>query len=125
MINDFSILGKTVRLPTKHLEIFPAPGEVEEVTLTSDEMTSLCPVTGQPDFDTVTIKYKPQASCIESKSLKLYLWSYREEGVFCEALSQQIADDIFEACKPVWVQVEVLQKSRGGITIRSIARRQQ
>src|SRR5208337_3778916 len=91
------------------------------VTMESDEVTSLCPVTGQPDWGTVIIEYAPRGLCIESKSLKLYLWSFREEGIFCEALADRIADDVFAACQPGWCLVTVVQKPRGGIKITSVA----
>lgn len=119
---EFKALGKTVRTPSKNLDVFPKPDGVETVVMESDEVTSLCPVTGQPDWETVTIEYAPDQFCIESKSLKLYLWSFREEGVFCEALAAQIARDISEACHPFWVEVTVTQKPRGGIKIVAKAR---
>jgi 7-cyano-7-deazaguanine reductase len=119
---EFDALGKNVRQPGRHLEIFPKPDHVERVTLESDEVTSLCPVTGQPDWETVTIEYAPDRSCIESKSLKLYLWSFREEGAFCEALAALIAKDIAKAADPHWVEVVVAQKSRGGVKIAAKAR---
>ncbi|MCL6611191.1 MAG: preQ(1) synthase [Peptococcaceae bacterium] len=87
----------------------------------SDEVTSLCPVTGQPDWETVTIEYEPDKHCIESKSLKLYLWSFREEGHFCEALDSRIAQDVQEACRPKWCRVTVRQKPRGGVKIEATA----
>jgi 7-cyano-7-deazaguanine reductase len=101
--------------------VFPKPEGVERVVLESDEVTSLCPVTGQPDWETVTIEYAPDKSCIESKSLKLYLWSFRQEGVFCEALAARIAGDIASAYAPFWVEVVVTQKPRGGIRISAKA----
>jgi 7-cyano-7-deazaguanine reductase len=119
---EFSALGKTTRNPRRELEIFPKPDGVNKVLLESDEVTSRCPVTGQPDWETVTIEYAPNRSCIESKSLKLYLWSFREEGVFCEALAAQIAKDVASACEPHWVEVIVTQKPRGGIKIAAKAR---
>ncbi len=119
---EFNALGKTVRNPGRTLEVFPKPEGVETVVMESDEVTSLCPVTGQPDWETVTIEYAPDRSCIESKSLKLYLWSFREEGVFCEALAARIAQDIFAVCKPVWVEVIVTQKPRGGVKLVAKAR---
>lgn len=118
---EFEVLGKTVRHPVKKLDVFPAPPNMVEVTLTSDEVTSLCPVTGQPDWETVTIKYIPDKLCIESKSLKLYLWSFREEGVFCESLASRIYTDVVNACKPRWCQVTVRQKPRGGVAIEAVA----
>jgi len=114
---NFEILGKKVSTPMRKLEVFPTPEHVKRVVLDSDEVTSLCPVTGQPDWERVCIEFEPDKFCIESKSLKLYLWSFREEGAFCESLSSKIAQDIFDACKPYWVKVTIYQKSRGGITI--------
>jgi 7-cyano-7-deazaguanine reductase len=81
------------------------------------EFTSLCPRTGQPDYGSVSIEYVPDGLCIESKSLKYYLWSYRNEGEFCEALAGRIADDIVYAIHPAQLQVEVTQNVRGGIGI--------
>jgi 7-cyano-7-deazaguanine reductase len=118
---EFEALGRQVRKPIRKLEIFSKPPGVEKVVLDSDEVTSLCPVTGQPDWETVVIEFAPHEYCIESKSLKLYLWSYREEGMFCEAMSAQIAQDVFDACKPYWCTVTVYQKSRGGIKITATA----
>lgn len=118
----FQALGQNVRQPSRVLEVFPKPEGVTTVVMESDEVTSLCPVTGQPDWETVTIEYAPNHSCIESKSLKLYLWSFREEGVFCEALAAQIAKDIAAACQPFWVEVTVCQKPRGGVKLVAKAR---
>lgn len=118
---EFEILGKDVREPRRKLEVFPKPAGVEKVVMDSDEVTSLCPVTGQPDWETVVIEYAPDKNCIESKSLKLYLWSYRNEGVFCEALASQIAQDVHSACEPFWCKVTVIQKPRGGIKLTATA----
>jgi 7-cyano-7-deazaguanine reductase len=117
----FEALGNNVTTPTRRLEVFPAPPHVTKVVLESDEVTSLCPVTGQPDWETVRIEFEPDAYCIESKSLKLYLWSFREEGSFCENLAARIALDVYEACKPHRVSVLVTQKPRGGIVISATA----
>ena len=115
---DFKALGKTVRQPSRVLEVFPKPAGVEKIVLDTDEVTSLCPVTGQPDWETVVIEYAPMSRV---KCLKLYLWSFREEGVFCEALASQIAADIYAACRPFWCKVNVTQKPRGGIRISATA----
>ena len=120
-MENFTILGKTVAEPQKHLETFPTPKGVTRVVLESDEVTSLCPVTGQPDWEKVRIEFIPGPLCLESKSLKLYFWSFRDEGHFCEALSALVAQDVAEAIKPKWIKVTVSQKSRGGITITSEA----
>ena len=103
-------------------EAFPAP-DVQRVTMTGTEFTSICPKTGQPDFGTVTIEYVPKDLCIESKALKYYLWSYRNEGAFCEALAAQIADDVVFAIKPKSVTVRVTQNVRGGIALVAEASR--
>jgi 7-cyano-7-deazaguanine reductase len=85
----------------------------------SDELTAVCPVTGQPDLYLMVIEYWPRALCIESKSLKLYLNGYRNEGHFCEALAVKIRDDVPEVLElpPDKVRVTLEQKARGGITI--------
>jgi 7-cyano-7-deazaguanine reductase len=119
---EFRALGKDVRQPSRDLEVFPKPDGVERVTLESDEVTSLCPVTGQPDWSTVIIEFAPDEYCLESKSLKLYLWSFRDEGVFCEALADRIARDVQAACRPQWCSVTVIQKPRGGISITARAK---
>lgn len=103
-------------------EAFPAP-DVQLVTLTGTEFTSLCPKTGQPDFGTVTIEYVPNELCLESKALKYYLWSYRNEGAFCEALAAQIVADVIYAIKPKSVTVRVTQNVRGGIALVAEASR--
>jgi 7-cyano-7-deazaguanine reductase len=120
--SNFKFLGKTIREPERCLDVFPTPPGIKKVTLESDEVTSLCPVTGQPDWETVIIEFAPDQYCIESKSLKLYLWSYRNEGVFCEALAGSIAQDVYQACRPHWCTVTVTQKPRGGIKITATAR---
>jgi len=100
------------------LETFANPG-VSHVEMTSDELAAVCPVTGQPDLYTASIEYWPAAMCIESKSLKLYLTGYRNEGHFCEALAVKIRDDVAEVLElpPDKVCVTLQQKARGGITI--------
>jgi len=103
-------------------EAFPAP-DVQAVTLTATEFTSICPRTGQPDFGSVIIEYAPAGRCLESKALKYYLWSYRDEGAFCESLAGRIADDVVYAIAPRAVRVEVSQNVRGGIAIVAEARR--
>ncbi len=104
-------------------EAFPAPN-VQLVTMTGTEFTSICPKTGQPDFGTVIIEYVPAKLCIESKSLKYYLWSYRDEGAFCEALAAQIADDVVYAIMPKSLTVRVTQNVRGGIALVAEASRE-
>ena len=104
------------------LETFPNPG-VTNVEMTSDEVTALGPLNDQPDFYVVTIDYQPDALCLESKSLKLYLQQFRNETIFCEDLAVHIRDDVAAALElaPERVTVIVEQKSRGGITITATA----
>ncbi len=103
-------------------EAFPAP-DVQAVTLTATEFTAICPKTGQPDFGSVVIEYTPAERCIESKALKFYLWSYRDEGAFCESLAARIADDIAYAIAPKALRVQVNQNVRGGISLFAVAER--
>lgn len=105
-------------------ETFDRPKNVNYVEMESDEVTANCPVTGQPDWYRVEIHYSPFEKCIESKTLKLYLQSFRNKGLFCEAFSSQIVDDIFEAIHPKNVAVSVTQKPRGGVAIQSYAKRE-
>ena len=99
------------------LETFKAPRECTRVTCVSDEVTAVCPVTGQPDYYKVEIAYIPNQLCVESKSLKLYLGQFRNKGHFCEDFSNIIAKDINDKLNPFYVGVTVTQKSRGGISI--------
>jgi 7-cyano-7-deazaguanine reductase len=103
-------------------EAIPA-SDTQRVTLRANEFTSVCPRTGQPDFGQVTIEYGPRELLIESKALKYYLWSYRDEGAFCEDLAARIADDVVFAIEPVWVRIDVHQSVRGGIEILARAER--
>jgi 7-cyano-7-deazaguanine reductase len=103
-------------------EAFDAPS-VATVTLEAREFTSICPKTGQPDFGTVTITYTPDRLCVESRALKYYLWSFRDEGAFCESLAARIADDVVYAIAPKKLRVEVSQNVRGGIAIVAVAER--
>jgi 7-cyano-7-deazaguanine reductase len=114
-----TLLGRDVRQPVRKLETFPNqhPGRLYTVTLVCPEFTAICPVTGQPDFGTITIRYIPDQRIIESKSLKLYLWSYREEGVFQEHVTNQILDDVVQALDPLYCCVTGSFNVRGGITI--------
>jgi len=115
---EFVALGHAGSEAYAGLETFPNPG-VAEVQMESDELTAVCPITAQPDFYVATISYRPDALCLESKSLKLYLARYRDQGAFCEALAVQIRDDVAEALQldAAGVNVTLRQKARGGITI--------
>ncbi|HKJ69555.1 MAG TPA: preQ(1) synthase [bacterium] len=118
-IEGLTILGEGTR-PTRQLETFPnrTPGRFYLVTLETDEFTCLCPKTGQPDFATIRIQYVPDEKIVESKSLKLYLWSYRDEGVFHEHVVNQMLDDLVEALDPHFCKVTGEFNVRGGIGIQ-------
>lgn len=113
--DDLTLLGRPVRGPVEHVETFPAPAGCGRVRFLTDEVTSVCPVTGQPDISSVVIDYVPTARCVESKSLKHYLWSFRDRAVFAEALAVEIAEEIMRATDARGVRVVVTQHVRGGI----------
>ncbi len=116
---DLTLLGREVRGPRRQLEAFPNrhPGRDYTVTLECPEFTCVCPLTGQPDFGTITIRYIPDQKVLESKSLKLYLWSFREEGTFHEHVTNVILDDVVKALEPRWCKVTGAFNVRGGISI--------
>lgn len=119
LTKDLTLLGHEVKEPVRKLETFPNqhPGREYWVTLTTDEFTCVCPMTGQPDFATITIRYIPDQRILESKSLKLYLWSFRGEGVFHEHVINMILDDLVEALNPLRCEVIGEFNARGGIAI--------
>ncbi len=103
--------------PSKGLETFPNPSPVRdyEINMECPEFTCVCPRTGQPDFATIRIRYAPAKLCVELKSLKLYLWSYRNQGAFHEAVINQILDDLVRAIRPKAMTVVGDFNVRGGI----------
>ena len=103
--------------PSKTLETFENPKFDRNYVIKCEtpEFTCLCPKTGQPDFANIRIEYIPDEKCVELKSLKLYLWSYRNEGAFHEAVTNKICDDIAAAIKPQWLEVTAEFMVRGGI----------
>lgn len=118
---DLTVLGSTVRHAIDHVEVFPAPAGISTVTFTNDELTSMCPVTEQPDLSKVVIEYTPDEWCIESKSLKLYLWGFRDRAVFAEALAAEIAGEVMETARPRQVTVTLTQRPRGGIEVEAVS----
>lgn len=110
--------------PSRELEAIPNPNPERdyEVAMVCPEFTCLCPRTGQPDFATFTIRYRPGPSIIELKSLKLYLWSYRDEGHFHEAVTNQVLDDLVAAIEPKEMTVEARFNIRGGISTTIVAK---
>ena len=103
--------------PSKALETFdnPSPGRDYEIRVECPEFTCVCPKTGQPDFASISIRYVPDRSCVELKSLKLYLWSFRQEGHFHEAVTNRILDDLVEVVAPRRMTIEADFNVRGGI----------
>lgn len=103
--------------PSRQLETFPNPNPERdyEISFEAPEFTCLCPMTGQPDFATIRIRYVPDEKCVELKSLKLYLWSFRDEGAFHEAVTNRIANDLISAIDPRFMEVEGDFYIRGGI----------
>lgn len=117
-LEGLTLLGREAG-PSKRLETFPNrhPERRYLVRLESSEFTCICPATGQPDFATITVEYLPDQKILESKSFKLYLWSYRDEGVFHEHVTNTILDDLVEALEPHWCRVLGAFNVRGGIGI--------
>lgn len=122
---DLTFLGKT-QIPATEvpsidlLETFanPAPGRKYEICFSTSEFTSMCPVTGQPDFATITLRYTPNKRCVESKAYKLYLRSFRNQGVFGEAIVNRMLDDLVAVLDPYRITVIGDFSARGGIGLR-------
>jgi 7-cyano-7-deazaguanine reductase len=117
--SPLTILAKKRAKPSKKLEGFPnrAKQRYYEVRLFTEEFTCLCPMTGQPDFASIEIRYVPDTLVLESKSLKLYLWSYRDQGEFHEHVVNKILDDVLKAVDPHWCRITGKFNVRGGIGI--------
>jgi 7-cyano-7-deazaguanine reductase len=113
--------------PATELETFPNPRPEHDYTIRMriPEFTCLCPKTGQPDFATLELEYVPDRACVELKSLKLYIWSFRNRGAFHEAVTNEIADHLATALSPRFLRLEARFKVRGGIYTRVIVERRQ
>lgn len=122
VLTRLTVLGQTVRDAIEHVEVFPAPADVTTVRFTTDELASICPVTSQPDLSHLVIEYEPLEWCVESKSLKLFLWGFRNRAVFAEALAAEIAREVMETANPRTVTVTLTQRPRGGIEVQAVAR---
>ena len=109
--------------PSKTLETFanPAPERDYRIQMEIPEFTCVCPMTGQPDFATLTLDYVADKLCVELKSLKLYVWSYRNEGTFHEAVTNRMLDDLVAATRPRYMRLEAKFNVRGGITTTVVA----
>ena len=110
--------------PSRTLDTFPNPAPDRDYVIrhVCPEYTALCPVTGQPDFGIIVVRYVPDRLCVELKSLKLYLWSFRDEGHFFEQVTNRILDDLVAALRPRRITVTGRFNVRGGITTRVVAR---
>lgn len=110
-------LGAVINKPTRYLETFenPNPERDYHVRIDSPEFTCLCPKTGQPDFAEIKLDYVPDKLCVELKSLKLYYWSFRDEGHFHEKVTNMIANDLIELLDPRHLKVQAVFNVRGGV----------
>ncbi len=123
---DERVLGRGVKGPIEAGEIdtvsWSHGGKDAVVEFTTDELTAICPVTGQPDFYDLKLSYRPRGRLLESKAMKLYLWGFRDEGAFAEDLAATLLDDLVAACEPVEMTVDLTQRVRGGLQIRTVVR---
>jgi 7-cyano-7-deazaguanine reductase len=109
--------------PSKNLDTFdnPKPGRDFTIRIDIPEFTCLCPMTGQPDFATITIEYVPNKLCVELKALKLYMWSFREQGAFHEAVTNEMLDDIVNVISPNFIRIRAEFNVRGGLYTTVVA----
>jgi 7-cyano-7-deazaguanine reductase len=123
MTNKHSLGAKPTAQPSKQLETFANPSPIRDfhIHMEIPEFTCLCPKTGQPDFATIYLDYIPDQLCVELKSLKLYIWSFRDEGCFHEAVTNQILDDLVAATQPKFMRVTAKFFVRGGIFTNVVA----
>lgn len=123
MTDDLKHLGKTSNEPIDRVDLIQWTGQRIVVRLECSEFSSICPVTGQPDYGQLVIEYVPDQHLAETKSVKLYLWRYRDMAGFNEALVDSIASDLFDQIKPCWLRVEGRFNPRGGIQVTAAAER--
>lgn len=120
------VLGRDIHGPIQsdQLQTVPwsHPGSDATVEFSTDELTAFCPVTGQPDFYELNLSYRPGERLIESKALKLYLWGFRDKGAFAEDMAATILNDLVSACEPEQMTVDLTQKVRGGLKLRTVVR---
>ncbi len=120
---EFKHLGKPSNEPVEKVDLIPWKGGLTVVRLDCAEFTCLCPVTGQPDFATLEIEYVPDKDLVETKSLKLYLWKYRQRPIFNENAVETIATDLYEQLSPYWLRVTGRFNPRGGIRVTATTER--
>ncbi len=122
-MSDLKHLGQTSNQPVDRVDLIDWTGGPIHVRLECAEFSAHCPVTGQPDYGRLTIEYVPAAHLAETKSVKLYLWRFREQKAFNEQLVDQIARELFEQLNPVWLRVVGAFNARGGIQVNATAER--
>jgi 7-cyano-7-deazaguanine reductase len=123
---DERVLGRETRGPIGAEQLHTVPwnhaGADAFVEFSTNELTAICPVTGQPDFYELKLSYRPGTRLLESKAMKLYLWSFRDRGIFAEDLAAILLQDLIAACEPEEMTVDLTQQVRGGLQIRSVMR---
>jgi 7-cyano-7-deazaguanine reductase len=123
---DKRVLGRDARAPIVAEQLDTVPWNHADVDVlvefSTNELTAICPVTGQPDFYELELSYRPGERLLESKAMKLYLWSFRDRGMFAEDLAATFLKDLVAACDPVEMTVDLIQQVRGGLKIRTIVR---
>jgi 7-cyano-7-deazaguanine reductase len=123
---DKRVLGRETRGPigAKQLDMVPwnHSGTDAVVEFSTDELTAICPITGQPDFYELKLSYRPGTRLLESKAMKLYLWSFRDRGMFAEDMAATLLEDLVAACDPIEMTVDLTQRVRGGLQIRTLIR---
>lgn len=126
MTQQDRVLGRKARGPiaAERIDVVPWDhGNADAlIECTTNELTATCPITSQPDFYELKLSYRPKGSLIESKALKLYLWGFREQGIFAEDLAATLLDDLVGACDPREITVDLTQQVRGGLQIRTVVR---
>jgi 7-cyano-7-deazaguanine reductase len=123
---DKRVLGRDARAPIGAEQLHTVPWNHADVDalveFSTNELTAICPVTGQPDFYELELSYRPGERLLESKAMKLYLWSFRDRGIFAEDLAATFLKDLVAACDPVKMTVDLIQQVRGGLRIRTVVR---
>ena len=123
---DERVLGRETRGPIGAEQLDTVPwnhaGADAVVEYSTSELTAICPVTGQPDFYELKLSYRPVARLLESKAMKLYLWGFRDRGIFAEDLAAILLEDLIAACEPEEMTVDLTQQVRGGLQLRTVVR---
>src|ERR671932_1432341 len=120
------VLGRETRAPIGAEQLDTVPWNHDDtdavVEFSTNELTAVCPITGQPDFYELKLSYRPGPRLLESKAMKLYLWGFRDRGIFAEDMAATLLKDFVAACEPVEMTVDLTQQARGGLKIRTVTR---